>query len=90
MADVSSGPIMLSALAFFKAQSASSLRGDTVGDSMGMMGLDGCCCDFGAWMIVSASFFFSSDLSLFFIRSCFGIVKILLIWMQDDLKIGLN
>ena len=42
MADVSSGPIMLSALAFFKAQSASSLRGDTVGgDSMGMMGL-GC------------------------------------------------
>ena len=44
MADVSSGPIMLSALAFFKAQSASSLRGDTVvGDSMGtcMMGL--CC-----------------------------------------------
>ena len=46
MADVSSGPIMLSALAFFKAQSASSLRGDDtgVGDtSMGtcMMGL--CC-----------------------------------------------
>ena len=43
MADVSSGPIMLSALAFFKAQSASSLRGDTVGDTMGtcMMGL--CC-----------------------------------------------